>query len=115
MLRIILIYKVSRIWYKQAKRKEERYRSTEKKWKNMEESSKHEKACRSLQYVVVLNTDDVHETDSEDRDQDFVAALPIMRERPSSSSKNDPTSPGHTFPKIPVRTTRKCLDERIMT
>ena len=42
-----------------------------------------------------LNADDVHETDSEDLDKDFVTALPIMPKR-------------DTFPKIPVRTSRKC-------
>ena len=34
-----------RKWYKQAKRKEERYQSTAKKQNDMEESRKHKKAC----------------------------------------------------------------------
>ena len=68
----------------------------------------------SLQYVDALNTDDVYETESEDRDQAFVASLPIMPERPSSSLRNDPTSPVDTFSKIPIRTSRNCSDECII-
>ena len=68
---------------------------------------------KNVQFKI-NNTDDLHETNSEDRDQDFVAALLIMPERPSSSSRNDPTSPEDTYSKIPVRTSLKCSDKSII-
>ncbi|XP_047129492.1 type-1 angiotensin II receptor [Hydra vulgaris] len=84
------------------KRNEERHQLYEKKRKATEETSKQEKACRSLHYMNALNADDVQGRLGRPRSRLRCCGSNNARNT-NFKFKNNPNSPGDMFPKIPMK------------
>ena len=118
---------VSKKWAEQERRLAEREASIEKKSTQKRDDLANEKLARSLAYDDAVSTETEYAGEVDDPDLEF---LPIHtsptpdnnvppgvqtrtdRTNELSSDKGEPIVPD--FPQVPIRSSRKCIDERII-